>query len=107
MTLRCAALLLPFLGLAAAGCATDFVPYTPTEVIWSRGAPEYVPVPEMVTPAHVAAMRAVLQAAGEPFDLRGGTLYIQRRLADNKDYLAYLTRQAEELAARPPAPPRP
>ncbi len=102
MPTRLAVLFIPLLGLAAAGCANDFVPYTPMEAIWSADEPEYVPAPEMLTPAHVAAMRAVLESAGEPAEMRDGTLYIQRRLADDHDYLAYLTRQAQDLAgARP------
>jgi|WetSurMetagenome_2_1015567.scaffolds.fasta_scaffold16685_1 hypothetical protein len=99
MLLRYAVLLLPLLGLAA-GCASDFVPYTPMEVIWTMDEPEYVPVPAESTPALVAAMQKVLEDAGEPHQVRADGLYIQRRLADNKDYLAQLTRQAQKLAAR-------
>jgi hypothetical protein len=107
MLLRRAVMLLPLLSMAAAGCASEFVPYTPVAAIWTLGEPEYVPVPAEATPALLAAMKQVLDNAGEPNEMRGSTLYIQRRLAENPDYLAFLTRQAHELQTRPPTIPLP
>jgi len=82
-----------FMGLSAwALRETRYVPYVP--VVYTFDVRLVVDDPDMLTEEHKARIMLVLFRYNEPFQFRGGVVYIQKRLKEDKDLLCNFTEKA-------------
>ena len=91
-------LILSSLALSAEGCTSEYVPYVPIETRLVNGEPCLVKAPEVINDAHMIAFQIVLWNYHQPYEVRDGRVYIERRLQDDPDLLTNYTEKAELLS---------
>jgi hypothetical protein len=74
------------------------VPYVPVVEEWVAGEPELRESPELLTPAHLERMQTFLRIYREPFRLRDDSMFVQKRLRDDRELLWNYTSKAENPA---------
>jgi hypothetical protein len=83
--------------LVICGCRDsqdEYVPYVP--IVRTIGG-ELVEDPQILSPAHLDALKVVLRNYNEPFVVRADGVYIPRSLRADMDLLANYTDKAEAL----------
>jgi hypothetical protein len=80
------------------GCSYDHVYYVPVETRLIGGDPTFVEAPEVLDGEHLMAIQMVLFSYGEPFEVRGRQVLIERRLREDPDLLTNYTEKAERLS---------
>jgi hypothetical protein len=75
------------------GCSA-YTEYVPIELVVERGEHRLVENPALRTPAHIEAMKRILDGYGKPYKIRNDRLYIKASLQEDRDLLQNFTAKA-------------
>lgn len=82
---------------ALSSCMDDYIPYVPVVVEWEGGDLLLKEDRGLLTEEHTRCMQVVLKRYGESYYMRDGTLFIPKRLHDDRELLWNYTSKAESL----------
>lgn len=79
------------------GCTQEEPTYVKYVPVARTAGGELVEDPDLLSPAHLEALKVVLRNYNEPFRLRADGVYIQQSLRADRDLLANYTSKAESF----------